>query len=342
MSSTLFTQSYHFMKNFILGFLLFGSIQVWSQVPKKIVVEHFTNTKCGICAQKNPGFIDVLNNHSEVIHLSIHPSSPYSTCAFNEHNPSENDQRTYYYDIYGGTPRLVIQGQVQPTSTDFDDASLFDSFEDETSNFSIELRQEYFTTQNFIQVTVLIKKESESSLGNAYLYAALAEGLINYDAPNGESEHYDVFRKSVFETSGKSISLPQNIGDTVQYSAVLNIHSDWDQNELYTIAILQSESDKSVLQSESAKGTSILSVAEKAEAKEVRIYPNPSTGILQIDGLNSGEEVVILNNLGQFVYRKKTKGSSLDLSILPAGMYFIELSPSESIECIRKPILIIK
>jgi len=80
-----------------------------AQVQKNVVVEHFTNTRCGICASRNPGFFTNLNNNPDVIHLAIHPSSPYSSCVFNQHNSVDNDDRTNYYGIYGGTPRLVVQ-----------------------------------------------------------------------------------------------------------------------------------------------------------------------------------------------------------------------------------------
>ena len=78
----------------------------YSQVEKTVVVEHFTNTKCGICASKNPAFYDVLNDYPNVLHIAYHPSSPYSTCAFSMHNHAENDARANYYGVYGPTPQF--------------------------------------------------------------------------------------------------------------------------------------------------------------------------------------------------------------------------------------------
>ena len=85
---------------------------VIAQVEQKVIIEHFTNTRCGICASRNPAFYQTLAYYPQALHIAYHPSSPYSSCAFNMHNSSENDQRTYFYNIYGGTPRAVIQGEV--------------------------------------------------------------------------------------------------------------------------------------------------------------------------------------------------------------------------------------
>tara|TARA_B110000285_G_C15096412_1_gene602244 strand:+ start:1583 stop:1825 length:243 start_codon:yes stop_codon:yes gene_type:complete len=78
-------------------------------VVKKVLVEHFTYTRCSVCASRNTGFITNLNAQSDVVHISYHPSSPYSNCQFNQYNLQENDDRTKYYGVFGSTPRLVIQ-----------------------------------------------------------------------------------------------------------------------------------------------------------------------------------------------------------------------------------------
>jgi len=113
----------------------FTANEMLAQVPKKIMVELFTNTRCGICSSKNPQFftnLDNLNNPN-IFHIAYHPSSPYSNCLFSMHNPSENDGRTNYYNNYGSTPKLVIQGEKVPGSTSFGSATMFDNYVDQMS-----------------------------------------------------------------------------------------------------------------------------------------------------------------------------------------------------------------
>jgi len=72
---------------------------------------------------------------------------------------------------------------------------------------------------------------------------------------------------------------------------------------------------------------------EEEKEEELTIYPNPTTGTVSI---NFGDELVdrltILNTVGKEVYSSNTKNLhslKLDLSDLPAGVYFVELSSGE-------------
>nr|MBK9652878.1 hypothetical protein [Bacteroidota bacterium] len=76
-----------------------------AQSPKTVLVEHFTNTWCSICASKNPAMYQTLSNYPQVLHIAFHPSSPYPGCVFNVQNMAENDARANYYNAYGGTPK---------------------------------------------------------------------------------------------------------------------------------------------------------------------------------------------------------------------------------------------
>lgn len=128
----------YYFKTLLL--LFFGlSSQLFSQVPGNILVEHFTNTKCSVCASRNPGFQANLNAHPAVKLLSIHPSAPYSTCLLSQQNTADNDARTNYYGVYGGTPRLVINGTVISASVNYGAASVFTPFENLTKSFQINL-----------------------------------------------------------------------------------------------------------------------------------------------------------------------------------------------------------
>src|SRR5947209_5088976 len=107
------------IKKFLPAFFLFLGIQVFAQSPRTVVIEHLTNSACSICASKNPAFYQTLSGYSypQVLHLSIHPSSPHPNCFFSQQNPTENDARTMYYNAFGYTPVIVINGQVLPGAT---------------------------------------------------------------------------------------------------------------------------------------------------------------------------------------------------------------------------------
>jgi len=117
------------MKRFYLSLVaLLSFTYSEAQISQKVIAEHFTNTKCSVCASRNPGLIQNFVSNPDVLHISIHPSSPYATCIFNQHNKTENDDRTKYYGLYGSTPRLAINGNVQASSVNFGSSTLFTSY----------------------------------------------------------------------------------------------------------------------------------------------------------------------------------------------------------------------
>jgi len=67
------------------------------------------------------------------------------------------------------------------------------------------------------------------------------------------------------------------------------------------------------------------------------LYPNPSTGIVTISGTNL-KQAKVINTLGQCVATIKGEGEQLtvDLSVLPAGVYFVNITDGEGRKCVRK------
>ena len=78
-------------------------------------------------------------------------------------------------------------------------------------------------------------------------------------------------------------------------------------------------------------------VDENASSAFAAVYPNPSTGIVNIIGqdLKSAE---VFNTLGQHVATAAGDGErlSVDLSGQPAGVYFVSVTDKEGRKCVRK------
>ena len=115
----------HISPYLLISVGLLFTIQTHAQTPRKVIVEHFTNTRCGICGSRNPGLFTNLSSSPDVMHMAVHPSRPYASCVLNQHNPTESDDRAKYYGIFGGTPRVVVQGEAKPVSQNFGAKSLY-------------------------------------------------------------------------------------------------------------------------------------------------------------------------------------------------------------------------
>ncbi len=309
------------------------SLAVFGQVPRKIIVEHFTNTSCGICASRNPGFYTNLNSQSpKVLRLAIHPSAPYSNCLLYQQNTTANDARTNYYGVYGATPRLIINGNIVAGSANYSSSALFAPYQSQTSPALITIAQQKFGSDS-IKSIVKIKTVASHTLGSLSLFVALAEDTVFYTGNNGETMHFDVFRKSLSNTTGITFTLPSTIGDSVMYSFTSLPNAVWDFSRIYTIAILQETSNKKVVQAEAASVSNgvVSSIKALSPLPEITIYPNPFNSEASIDfgrdqrHLNIKMTDVmgkVVLSISDIVDRKII----INKGTMKAGIYFLNIS----------------
>ncbi|MBU2649582.1 MAG: T9SS type A sorting domain-containing protein [Bacteroidetes bacterium] len=298
---------------------------VFSQVPKKIVVEHFTNTRCGVCASKNPGLYENLNNNPDVLHLAIHPGSPYQNCWLHLHNPGENDGRTNYYGIYGATPRLVIQGEAKSAGINFSDPALFSPYESQTSPYSLYTSETRLGGDS-VRVDVTVKAVAAHSLSNAKIFLAYAEEILPFAAPNGETQHHDVFRKAFTPVEGMMIDLPAN-GDSVIISLSIAIDTEWNMDQMYALAILQDAVTKEVLQAGKTDMVNNIAGIFSNNVEEIRlgVYPNPARESITVGEVSGMVEIIGIDGKTALVQRfdEKAADRRIDISILPEGVYIV-------------------
>lgn len=308
----------------VLAVILFGS-DIVAQVPRKVLVEHFTNTRCGICGSKNPGLYDNLNQHPDILHLAYHPSRPYASCVLNQSNPAENDDRTKFYGIFGGTPRVVVQGQVRSSGADFKDASIFSGEQGQQTPIAVRVTQGASTDS--LRGTIYIRTAAENDLKDLNLFIVAVEDTIFYDAPNGEKEHKDVFRKVLYD---EKLILGQN-GDSVTVSVASGFSNEWNKDRMYIMALVQ-HSDKYIEQvGRSKMVTGDILSAQELLHQEVFLYPNPTSGRISIKGLTGPAALRLYDLQGKVVFESQYFGHEhLDLGNVHSGIYFLRVNQSES------------
>lgn len=317
--------------------ILFVSISItgFSQVPKKIVIEHFTNSRCSICASRNPGLYTNLDSQNDpnMMHLAIHPSSPYSNCAFSQHNKAGNDGRTGYYGLLGSTPKIVINGEYINGS--FNTTTLFDSYKNQTSPVSISLTQQ--KTADSMRVKIVVTTVAANSLSAQNLYVVLAEDTVFYNAPNGEDQHYDVFRTALMGNTGTIISIPSAVGDSVVFVETVANNSEWNMSRMFAMAILQNEMDQIVTQSEaldpSANDNVVTGIAANFAPSDISIYPNPVQSEMQIIAdIEKPAVYRIVSITGKEISAGTfTQSTVVDLQNIPMGVYFVTITSGNKI-----------
>lgn len=333
-----FEEKNNFMRKILLLAFIGGATSAFAQTPKKIVVEHFTNSECGICASKNPGLYNNLETQTDVLHIAIHPSAPYDFCFLNLNNVIENDDRTNYYGIYGGTPRLVIQGVVVSAAANFADPAIFSPYEGQTSPASIYINQTILD-DNYVQSEIIIKTVSTHTLGELKLFAALTEDTVFYEGGNGEEEHYDVFRKSLTATSGLSVFLPETIGDSIVILTEGDLSATWDISRLNTLAILQESASKAVVQAfeETMFSDTVLvptSINSQTLTNQLLLTPNPTSGnSLQVNFQNAEfGSIQIIDLAGRLLIKQLIQnGATINISDLAEGQYIVTVITTNAI-----------
>lgn len=293
-------------------------------VARNVVVEHFTNTYCSVCASRNPGFYANLQQHPGIMHIAYHPSLPYNACPLNQHNRPENDDRTKLYNVFGATPQLVIQGEMVPNSTNFNDPAIFQNYTGQMSAFDMQVRME-ITGGNMLEVTTVIRKVAASSLSSLLLFGALVEDTLFFAANNGEQQHYDVFRKALWTAGGTSITAPANIGDSVVMTATVATHSAWNIARIYSMAMLQETNLQIVQAQRSNYVPASLSVANMPAAGRVELYPNPATSEIYINAKEPITQIAVYNVTGALVLKQGAQPThtKLNISQLAPGLYEI-------------------
>jgi hypothetical protein len=261
-----------------------------AQVPLNAIAEHYTNTNCGVCANRNPSLFTNMNNYPNVNYLSIHPSSPFASCLLSMQNKVSNDARTNFYNIFGSTPRIVINGQAIANNINYNNATLFSNLAALTSDFS--LRVESTQYPDSVTNTIIIKKHSATKtyVGSSLFIGAI-EDTVTYTGGNGEPKHYNVLR-SVMQNN-TTVALPVNINDSVIINTpTLQKSTIWDWNRIKVAAILM-DNNKQLIQSRIqvpaigvvapfALDENEVILSNQTPSALLTVYPNPSNGDVKI------------------------------------------------------------
>ena len=201
---------------------------------------------------RNPVLQAVLDaNVGRVHHIEYHTSWPGIDPMYN-YNPTQVNDRVTYYNVtyvpdvfmlgnqYSGSPAGVTQNMVDNAASE---AAPIRVIMKETSNGTVRtVHVTVFTVDTIPSATYKIR-------------VGVVEKLITYATPpgsNGETQFHDVFRKMIPTSAGDAYT-PAAIGDSVKFTYTYTLDlAVWDTTQIYSIAFIQNETTKNIVNSGSS------------------------------------------------------------------------------------------
>ncbi len=323
-------------RSFTLLILLFIGSQAFSQGAKKyVLLEHFTNSECSICASRNPAFYNTIQGYEEDIHhITYHPSVPYPSCVFHQANPADNNARANYYNVLG-TPRMYMLGSSASSGVTLlpEDDLIAQLGQTSPIEILVDLSEQGADRTADVTVNTL----GDQPIGDFRLFVAAVEKTINQTTGNGEDEHFDVLRDFLTSADGDLFS-PASTGESVSLSFDFTIPAEWNADQIYVLAFVQEINTKEVLNSRASTDVTVTS-SKRIEATEyISIYPNPANTeawvTIDTDGqdIRTGK-VQIFTLEGKLISTQQVElldnQLRLDLGSFEAGYYLFKLTSDE-------------
>jgi len=281
--------------------------------------EEFSSSTCGPCATFNGNFYNPFHDAN---------ASNYASIAYRVNWPGTGDPyytaevgtRVAYYGI-SGAPTLLVDAN---DGTNFDSAALSSDLTEalaKPSYFAIS------ATKTLTGSDINLDINTTPYLSGTYrLFAAVVEKhTYNNVASNGETEFRDVFMKMIPDASGTSINFTNDVPVNTQLSANLDGLFIEEMSDLEVVIFIQDYAGKTVMQSTYA--TESLSTNHPSLTDSVKLYPNPSNGIVRIK-TDVDTDIVILDMTGKEVYKVKNavNDQTINLTSLQKGVYVAKIN----------------
>jgi len=331
----------------ILSTLLINT-ESYSQAQRKVIFEKWTSSTCGPCASQNPSWHAwSLQYWDTITTVAYHVGWPSpGNDPMYLHNPTQSYDRRYYYGI-NSVPCAMVDG-LQMTGgcagcSYSNSETCLGNYYRARRNVSTPVAISVVDTRiagDSIKADITVTLLSNLPAGNYYLRVMAIEHLIKYATPpgtNGETQFPDVFRKSFPTSTG---TLIQNTAGTYNFTFKYKIDPVWVNLEMYTLAFVQNDGNKEVMNSgrplTMPTGIKPYSNEVAGNYQLLQNFPNPfnpSTYIAFVLPKDEHVNLEVFDMLGNSVkvlvdgnHRAGTYNIFFDGEGLASGVYFYKLT----------------
>lgn len=281
------------MKRLLLFAAVLGlTSAAYAQVPKKVLIEEFTNTGCPPCAATDPIVEEWESENIEnVVFLKWHVDWPSDNDPYNLANANEPKRRGPTYYKVSGVPTFFVNGakaaysnvaSLEPAlNTAFSDAR------ETTSPFELSVVHSIVGDSIIANVTVKLVGEAPADT-DLRLAAVFAERYNQFLGTNGRLFHTSIVRKVApglattgAIATGGALTIAAGETQTLRFAA--EIGETWNRDQLMSVAFIQSAATKEVHQA----GWTLPSVRVTPPADGMRFVPALGGDEIKLENLSS-------------------------------------------------------
>lgn len=217
------------------------------------------------------------------------------------HHPSNHEKRTDYYTPDEGFANLIgcpLNGEWKIIVRDF-----FEGDNGWIIDCSIDLNPSD------------LDRLAYSGPYDVNIDSVIWQPDTNYDTDFSDGVYRGLHVRNTDEWGAAVLSTPDTFGTFHVRAFVYDQYGCiWDTSTSIT-----------TFQDTSAQDTSVIINVNTIIEEACQIFPNPTTGIISLTGINVPAEVEIYDIQGTLRHKYRYNGSGIDLSELPSGLYFANI-----------------
>jgi len=287
--------------------------------PNFPLFEEFTSSTCGPCAGFNTNSMGpfMAQHPNDIAVIKYQMSWPGNGDPY--YTEEGGDRRTYYG--VNAVPWLIVGGTEYSTSNaglnagyaaETNKVSVFDiqgDFSIDGSNIIINETITPYVSGNFKVYTVVIEKETTGNVGS-----------------NGETHFEHVMMKMLPNANGQDFNFGSNQPMDNNFTYDMSTTHVEELSDLAVVIFIQNDATKEVMQAKYLETPTSVSTDETV-FDNISIYPNPSTGILNIK-TDREISVSVTNIMGKTIISNQQilNNHTLDLSSYANGVYLLKIN----------------
>ncbi len=307
--------------------LLTVSIDVVKGLQQRLVLlEHFTNTGCGPCAEQNPDLEALLakdGNDKKVAHITYHPNFPSADDPFYLANTQQNTDRLNYYQVTG-VPNVHLAGIQKNDSP----ASI--TQEDITMEYyrpgEVSIDGGYTFGETELSVNITLKNLKEFGTKNMVAHVIVTQNYAFGTAPgsNGEKVFPHVMRQMLTGSNGTALQSNAKNGET-KLALKYTLPDDLVEKDVEIVYFVQNYDSGEIVMA--GKVPVATGIDDEMVYGNLKVYPNPASDRIYFNADEPIKAVELLNVNGSVigVTSLNSMQGNMSISHLPAGVYLVKV-----------------